>query len=51
VGINFSRDGKVGNTIDSHRLVSYAERHGKQNEVPTLPSSPLLLIFFFSYTN
>jgi len=33
VGIKFKTDAIVGNTIRSHRLVEYAERQGKQNEV------------------
>ncbi|KAF9426145.1 hypothetical protein BGZ94_006869 [Podila epigama] len=32
-GIPFSYNGKVCNTLDSHRLIAYAARHGKQNEV------------------
>jgi len=33
VGINFADDGIIGNTIDSHRLVEYADSRGKQDEV------------------
>jgi hypothetical protein len=32
-GIKFSYDGKIGNTINSHRLVEFAKRQGKQNEM------------------
>lgn len=33
VGINLTTDGKIGNTLDSHRLVEYAKECGKQDEV------------------
>jgi predicted DsbA family dithiol-disulfide isomerase len=32
-GIKFTYGGKIGNTINSHRLVEYAKRHGKENEM------------------
>jgi len=32
VGIKFSYGGKVGNTLDSHRLVEFAKKKGKQDE-------------------
>eukprot|EP01118_Nematostelium_gracile_P006496 TRINITY_DN2087_c0_g1_i1.p1 TRINITY_DN2087_c0_g1~~TRINITY_DN2087_c0_g1_i1.p1 ORF type:complete len:212 (-),score=57.70 TRINITY_DN2087_c0_g1_i1:59-694(-) len=32
-GISFSYGGQVANTLNSHRLIDYAHRHGKQNEV------------------
>jgi len=32
-GINFSYGGKVGNTLNSHRLIDYAKRHGKEEEM------------------
>lgn len=32
-GIEFSYGGKVGNTTNSHRLVYYAQRYGKVDEV------------------
>jgi predicted DsbA family dithiol-disulfide isomerase len=33
VGINFCDDAIIGNTLDSHRLVEYADRKGKQDAV------------------
>jgi predicted DsbA family dithiol-disulfide isomerase len=33
VGISFSEEGFIGNTIDSHRLLAYADRQGKQGAV------------------
>lgn len=33
IGINFTDDAIIGNTINSHRLVEYADRHGKQDAV------------------
>lgn len=30
-GINFSYGGKTGNTFDSHRLISWAQKQGKQD--------------------
>ncbi|KAF8988592.1 hypothetical protein CPC16_008625 [Podila verticillata] len=32
-GIPFSYNGNVCNTLDSHRLILYATKHGKQNEM------------------
>lgn len=32
-GINFSYGGNTGNTFDSHRLISLADRQGKQDEL------------------
>eukprot|EP00747_Dinoflagellata_sp_TGD_P027846 gnl/TRDRNA2_/TRDRNA2_132863_c2_seq1.p1 gnl/TRDRNA2_/TRDRNA2_132863_c2~~gnl/TRDRNA2_/TRDRNA2_132863_c2_seq1.p1 ORF type:complete len:185 (-),score=55.62 gnl/TRDRNA2_/TRDRNA2_132863_c2_seq1:47-601(-) len=32
-GINFSYGGNVGNTYDSHRLISFAAKQGKQDEL------------------
>mmetsp|Transcript_83010 Transcript_83010/g.240165 ORF Transcript_83010/g.240165 Transcript_83010/m.240165 type:complete len:181 (-) Transcript_83010:82-624(-) len=32
-GINFSYGGNVGNTFDSHRLISLAQKQGKQDEL------------------
>jgi len=32
-GINFSYGGKIGNTMNSHRLVEFAKQKGKQNEM------------------
>jgi len=32
-GINITDDAIIGNTVDSHRLVEYAARQGKQDEV------------------
>ncbi|KAF9437233.1 hypothetical protein BGZ76_001522 [Entomortierella beljakovae] len=32
-GINFSYNGKIVNTLDSHRLIDYATKHGKQDEI------------------
>lgn len=32
-GINFSYGGNVGNTFDSHRLITWAKKFGKQDEV------------------
>jgi len=31
VGIKFSWDGLIGSTVDSHRLIEYADRQGKQD--------------------
>lgn len=33
VGINFSYGGWTGNTLDSHRLIEHAGKHGMQDEV------------------
>src|ERR1700682_1627855 len=33
LGINFSYGGNTGNTLQSHRLIEYAEHHGKQDDV------------------
>jgi len=33
VGINFSQDGIIGNTINSHILIEFAKHKGKQDEV------------------
>eukprot|EP00039_Didymoeca_costata_P023339 m.6760 g.6760 ORF g.6760 m.6760 type:complete len:188 (+) comp3579_c0_seq1:289-852(+) len=33
VGINFTYDGETANTLDSHRLITWAATKGKQNEV------------------
>eukprot|EP00005_Dracoamoeba_jomungandri_P004503 CAMPEP_0174253478 /NCGR_PEP_ID=MMETSP0439-20130205/2845_1 /TAXON_ID=0 /ORGANISM="Stereomyxa ramosa, Strain Chinc5" /LENGTH=183 /DNA_ID=CAMNT_0015334527 /DNA_START=99 /DNA_END=650 /DNA_ORIENTATION=- len=33
VGISFTSDGTIGNTIDSHRLIEFAHRKGVQNDV------------------
>lgn len=33
VGINFADEAVIGNTLDSHRLVEYADRQGKQDAV------------------
>mmetsp|Transcript_51558 Transcript_51558/g.83641 ORF Transcript_51558/g.83641 Transcript_51558/m.83641 type:complete len:186 (-) Transcript_51558:285-842(-) len=32
-GINFSYGGNVGNTFDSHRLIAFAEKQGKQDAI------------------
>eukprot|EP00472_Partenskyella_glossopodia_P005649 CAMPEP_0197529318 /NCGR_PEP_ID=MMETSP1318-20131121/28033_1 /TAXON_ID=552666 /ORGANISM="Partenskyella glossopodia, Strain RCC365" /LENGTH=136 /DNA_ID=CAMNT_0043084745 /DNA_START=328 /DNA_END=738 /DNA_ORIENTATION=- len=32
-GIKFSYGGKIGNTMNSHRLINFAKQHGKQDEV------------------
>mmetsp|Transcript_48588 Transcript_48588/g.112601 ORF Transcript_48588/g.112601 Transcript_48588/m.112601 type:complete len:183 (+) Transcript_48588:83-631(+) len=32
-GINFSYGGNVGNTYDSHRLINFAAKQGKQDEI------------------
>lgn len=32
-GINFSYGGNTGNTFDSHRLISFADKQGKQDEL------------------
>ncbi|ORX87092.1 thioredoxin-like protein [Basidiobolus meristosporus CBS 931.73] len=31
-GINFVQDGTLGNTLDSHRLIYFAQARGKQND-------------------
>jgi len=33
LGINFSYGGNTGSTLQSHRLIEYAENHGKQDDV------------------
>jgi len=33
VGIQFSYGGNVGNTLDSHRLIEFAKKYGKQDEM------------------
>jgi predicted DsbA family dithiol-disulfide isomerase len=32
-GISFSYGGLVGNTLNSHRLIAWAEKQGKQDQV------------------
>ncbi|KAF9095208.1 hypothetical protein BGX29_009132 [Mortierella sp. GBA35] len=32
-GINFGYSGNIVNTLDSHRLIDYATKHGKQDEM------------------
>ncbi|KAI7819150.1 thioredoxin-like protein [Gamsiella multidivaricata] len=34
-GINFSYNGNIVNTLDSHRLIEFATSHGKQDEMVT----------------
>lgn len=38
VGIHFKYGGKVANTVRPHRLVHYAQQHGKQDEVQKFTS-------------